>query len=115
MYIIIAVIGLLLGLFAFSQIIYPLFSAWPRARQLKREGKLVKPIPTATFVAAPLVWCALLLASIWIVNNYFPEYAMLYYVVLGLILIVVVAQVPKQNRNLEADFKENWRQYLKDE
>lgn len=115
MFIVIVIIGLIFGLFAFSQIIYPLFSAWPRARQLEREEKLIKSIPITTFIAAPLVWCALLLGSIWIVSNYFPEYAMLYYIVLGFILIVVIAQIPKQNRNLEDDFKENWRQYLKDE
>lgn len=114
MWIIIAIIGLVFGLFAFSQIIYPLFSALPRAKKLEREGKLIKPIPTATFIIAPIIWGILLIGSIWLVNNYFIEYAKLYYIALGFILIVVIAQIPKQNRDLEADFKDSWKQYLKE-
>lgn len=114
MFIIITIIGLVFGLFAFSQIIYPLFSALPRAKKLEREGKLIKPIPIATFIIAPIVWGILLIGSIWLVNNYFTEYTKLYYIVLGFILIVVIAQIPKQNRDLEADFKDSWKQYLKE-
>jgi len=113
MFIIIVIIGLLFGLFAFSQIIYPLFSAWPRAKKLQREGKLIKPIPVATFIVAPIIWAFLLLGSILIVNNYFSDYTKLYYIVLGFILIVVIAQIPKQNRDLEADFMDSWKKYLK--
>ena len=115
MFIIIIIVGLLFGLFAFSQIIYPLFSAWPRAKKLQREGKLTKPIPIATFVVAPIIWGFLLLGSILIVNNYFSDYTKLYYIVLGFILIVVIAQIPKQNRDLEADFMDSWKKYLKEQ
>lgn len=115
MWIIIIIVGLFFGLFAFSQIVYPLFSAWPRARKLGREGKLKKTIPVTTFVVAPIIWGVLLAGSIWLVNSSFVEYSKLYYIVLGFILIVVIAQIPKQNQNLEADFKDSWRQYLKEE
>ena len=115
MFIIIVIIGLMFGLFAFSQIIYPLFSAWPRAIKLERQGKLKKSIPIVSFLVAPIIWAILLMGSIWLVNNFFTGYAKLYYIVLGFILIVVIAQIPKQNRDLEADFKDSWKQYLKEE
>lgn len=115
MWIIIVIIGLLFGLFAFSQIIYSLFSALPRAKQLEREGKLLKPIPITTFVVAPIIWGTLLVGSIWLVNNYFAEHILLYCITLSSVLVVVIAQIPKQNPDLEADFKETWKQYLKDE
>lgn len=115
MRIIIVILGLLFGLFAFCQIIYPLFSAWPRAKRLEREGKLIKPIPIATFIVAPIIWGVLLAGSILLVNNYFPDYTKLYYIVLGFILVVVVAQIPKKNRDLEEDFKSTWKQYLKEQ
>src|SRR3989344_5140734 len=114
MWIIIVIVGLLFGLFAFSQIIYPLFSAGPPAKRLEREGKLVKPIPMTSFVIAPIIWGALLVGSIWLVNSKFLEYSTLYYITLGFILVVVIAQIPKQNRDLEADFKDSWGAYLKD-
>lgn len=112
--IIIFIIGLLLGLFTISQIIYPLFSAWPRAKRLEREGKLLKPIPIATFMISPIIWGTLLAGSIWFVNNYFAYYSRLYYIALSFILIVVIAQIPKQNKDLEDDFKDTWKQYLKE-
>lgn len=115
MFIIIVIVGLVFGLFAFSQIIYPLFSALPRAKRLEREGKLIKPIPITSFVIAPIIWGALLAGSIWLVNSKFSEYSTLYYIVLGFILVVVIVQIPKQNRDLEADFKDSWKQYLKEE
>jgi protein-S-isoprenylcysteine O-methyltransferase Ste14 len=115
MLIAVVIVGLLFGLFSFSQIIYPLFSAWPRAKRLERDGKLVKPIPIATFIVAPIIWGVLLAGSIWIVDKYFSEYSMLYYIVLGFILIVVLVQIPKKNRDLEADFKDTWKQYLKED
>ena len=115
MWIIIVIIGLIFGLFAFSQIIYPLFSFLPRAKRLEREGKLIKPIPISTFIVAPIIWGALLASSIWLVNNQFSEYTKLYYIVLGFILVVVIAQIPKQNRDLEADFKNSWKRYLKEQ
>lgn len=111
--IVIVVVGLILGLFAFSQIIYPLFSAWPRAKRLEREGKLIKQIPIATFIVAPIIWGALLAGSIWLVNNYFSDYRRPYYIALGVILVVVITQIPKQNRDLETDFKDTWKKYLK--
>lgn len=114
-FVIIIIFGLVFGLFAFSQIIYPLFSAWPRAKRLEREGKLKRPIPVLSFIIAPIIWGALLIGSIWLVNNYLAEHMRLYYIVLGFILVVVVAQIPKQNRDLESDFKDSWKQYLKEE
>jgi hypothetical protein len=114
-FILIAVIAVPFGLCAFSQIIYPLFYAWPRARQLEREGKLKKSIPIASFLLSPFIWSILFLASIWIVNNYFSNYVTLYYVELGFILFAVIVQISKKNPDIEADFKDSWKQYLKDE
>jgi protein-S-isoprenylcysteine O-methyltransferase Ste14 len=115
MWIIIIIVGLMLGLFGFSQIIYPLFVAWPRASRLGREGKLKKPIPIATFFVAPIVWSVLVCVSIWITSKYFGEYLKVYYGVLGIMLLVVIVQIPKKNRDLEADFKDTWKEYLKED
>jgi len=113
--IVIFIIGLVFGLFAFSQIIYPLFSAWPRAKRLEREGKLKRPIPISTFLIAPIIWGVLIWASVWIVGKFWPENLNTYYISLAMILFVVIIQIPKQNRDLEADFKDSWKQYLKEE
>lgn len=113
--IVIFVIGLVFGLFAFSQIIYPLFSAWPRAKRLEREGKLKRPTPISTFLIAPIIWGVLIWASIWVIGKFWPDNLNIYYISLAIILFVVIIQIPKQNRDLEADFKDSWKKYLKEE
>jgi len=106
--------GLIFGLVAFSQIIFPLFSAWPRAKQLEREGKLIEPVPIAIFIVSPIIWGALLSGTILLVSIYFDKYAKFYFFALGFILIVVIAQIPKQKQNLEAGFMKTWKRYLKE-
>ena len=113
--IIIFIIGLVFGLFAFSQVIYPLFSAWPRAKKLEREGKLKRPIPISTFLIAPVIWTILLWISTLVVGKFSPDNLNIYYISLAIILFVVIVQIPKQNRDLEADFKDSWKKYLKEE
>lgn len=115
MEIVIFIIGLVFGLFAFSQIIYPLFSAWPKAKKLKREGKLKRPIPVSTFLIAPIIWGVLIWISVWVVGKFWPENINTYYISLAIMLFVVIIQIPKQNRDLEVDFKNSWKQYLKEE
>jgi len=114
MWIIIVVIGLIFGLFAFSQIVFPLFVAWPKAKKLERENKLKKPIPVYTFLLPVLIWSVLLIGSIILIQNYFAEYLRLYYIVLGFIFVVTVAQIPMKNRDLEADVQDSFKPYLKD-
>src|SRR5437016_5632659 len=54
-----AVVGYFVAVFAASNILLPLFWAWPKARRLSREGKVVRDIPAARFLAAPLIWTAI--------------------------------------------------------
>jgi protein-S-isoprenylcysteine O-methyltransferase Ste14 len=49
------------------------------------------------------------------VNKYFGDYLKLYYGILGVMLVVVILQIPKKNRDLDADFKDTWKEYLKEE
>jgi len=113
MVILVFIVGFVFGVFAFSQVVYPLFSAWPRARKLQLEQQLIKPIPVASFIIAPIIWGFLALGSIWVVNALASSHLMAYFLALGISLVMVIAQIPKKNRNLEDDFKTTWRNYLK--
>ena len=105
--------GLLVGFFAFCNIILPLFFSWPLAKRLERESKLIRPIPAVTFLIAPVFWGGLLALSVWMARNFFAESALSYYSALGFTLIVTVAQIPMRNPDLMADFKDTYEQYLK--
>lgn len=113
MKIIIPIVGLLIGLFGFSQIIYPLFYSLPKIIKLKKGGKFVKPIPIHMILLAPIIWSLLIAGSILIVMNYFNNYYISYLIALGIMLIVVVIQIPKKNKDLENDFLNTWDNYLK--
>jgi len=115
MSIIIFIIGLGFGLFGFSQIIYPLFFALPKIKKLQKENKLKQPIPIYTILLAPIIWLVLIGGSILIVQNYFSEYLSTYLIALGVMLVVVIAQIPKKNKDLEADFMDTWKKYLKED
>jgi len=110
---IVILIGFFFGVFDFSNIVYPIFSARPRAKKLEREGKLVKPIPEATFFVAPIVWGAVLIGTIWLVRTYFQEHSLAYELTLFVAFLIVCAQIPRRNKDLEADFATTWGEYLK--
>lgn len=114
MWIIIVVVGLIFGLFAFSQIVYPLVVSWPRAKKLKKENRLKRAVPVLHFIVPPFVWVALLLGSVVFVQKYLIDYLKLYYLVLGFIFVIVVIQIPLKNRDLEADMQDSFKPYLKD-
>jgi protein-S-isoprenylcysteine O-methyltransferase Ste14 len=115
MWVIVIIVGLLFGIFTFSQIILPLFYAWPRARRLESEGKLNKPIPIKTFIIPPLSNGILVAVSIWTVDNYLHDHTKLYYIVLGFAFILIFAQILKHNPDLEADFNDTWKDYLRED
>ena len=115
MWVIVIIVGLLFGIFTFSQIILPLFYAWPRARRLESEGKLNKTIPIKTFIIPPLSNGILVAVSIWTVDNYLHDHTKLYYIVLGFAFILIFAQILKHNPDLEADFNDTWKDYLRED
>ena len=104
-----------IGIGFFSYIIYPLFLTWPTAKKLEREGKLIKPIPFLTFVYQPIVFSALLVGSVFFINNFPLIVLVLYLIVIALALTKVIVQFPKNNPNVESDFEDIWSKYLKSE
>lgn len=115
MAIVIFIVAFFFGLFAFSQIIYPLFSALPKAKKLERMGKLKMPIPIYTFIVPVIIWSILLTGLTLLCLKYFPQYISIYTISLIIVLIVVIIQIPKQNKDLEEDFKDTWKKYLREE
>ena len=104
-------------MFVFSNIIFPLFFAWPRAKQLEKEGKLVKPIPVIDFLFPAIVNTVLIIGSIWIVATYIERGLIVYCGVLILSFFAVVRVIrerpPSFEGNLEADFEDRWKEYLR--
>ena len=109
--VIIFIIGLIFGLFSFSQIIYPFFFTVPKLFRLHREEKIKKSTPVYMILIAPIVWLCLTCGSILIVQKYFFNHLESYLVPLGVVLVIVVYQMFKNNKDLEKDFMDTWEEY----
>ena len=99
--------------FALSNIVYPLFYAYPKAKKLERSGKLIKPIPLKTFFIPSFIWLFILLLSYIVTKNYFIEYQSHVIASFVIAFIYVIFQIPKKNKDLEDDFIKSWKTYLK--
>ncbi len=111
------IIGLVFGLFAFNQIIFPLFFTLPRVIRLKRKDKL-KPIPISKFFfrvfLSPNIWGLLLFGAMLLLYIYLPGY--LYTFLIGLLIALTVIFVQfflKNKEELEAEFHKVWKDYLR--
>ena len=109
------VIGYGFGLFAFSNIVLSLFWSLPESRRLRREGKLTKPIPVTRFLIAPLVWSPLVVGSLLLVNIMFSAASLGYVAGLMASLGQTVRLVFSPNADMEADFADTFRAYLRNE
>lgn len=108
------VIGYFIGVTAASNILLPLFWAWPKARRLSEEGKLVREIPAARFLTAPVIWTAILILltgiAFWLSSSLGPGF------VIGLMAgaAQISALVAKPNEHMEQDFADTYGEYLKE-
>jgi hypothetical protein len=113
------VVGILVGYFAgmtaASNIVLPLFWAWPKAHRLSQEGRLVQNIPVARFLTAPFIWTVILILFIGIAFWFSSSLGS----GLAVGLMVGAAQVgtlvAKPNEHMEQDFRDAYGEYLKDD
>ena len=113
MAIVILIVGYVAGLFAASNILLPIFWAWPKARTLQRNGRLFKPIPATRFVAPATFWTALLATSAILIGGGMPPddgTSYLFGVFIGTLQTGRLIFNP--NADMEADFKKTYEAYL---
>jgi hypothetical protein len=110
--IVLVLIGYLVGLCAASNIVLPLLWAWPKARRLKREDRLRKPIPLARFVVPPGIWLLALAASYWLVYAVFAAAnSYLFGTLIGTFQVGKLVFAP--NASMSEDFESAYEPYLR--
>ncbi len=109
------VIGYLVAVFAASNIVLPLFWAWPKARRLGREGKLAREIPAARFLTAPVIWTAILAVLAGIAFSLSSGLGSGFLVGFMAGAAQIGGLVSKPNEHMEQDFADTYGQYLKDD
>ena len=109
------VVGYFVAVFAASNILLPLLWAWPKARRLSREGKLVRDIPAARFLTAPLIWTAIVAVlggiALWLSFGLGSGF------VVGFMAgaVQISGLLSKPNEHMEQDFTDTYGQYLKED
>lgn len=110
-----AVVGYFVAVFAASNILLPLFWAWPKARRLSREGKLIRDIPALRFLAAPLIWTVIVAVlagiALWLSSGLGSGF------VVGFMAgaLQIGGLVSKPNEHMEQDFADTYGEYLKED
>jgi hypothetical protein len=109
------VVGLMVGIFSFPNIILPVLWSWPKARQLERDGKLTKPIPAGLLLLAPVAWAALLAGSFVVVMAAAPSLLSGYVTGLsvGFLKTLWALVSPSDRPQIEAAFADQWREHLR--
>lgn len=107
-------IALFYGIMALSQMLLPLFYSWPRAIRLERNGIVVRRIPRTAFIVAPIVWGAITYGIYWLVNNYWPDYTLNYFLGLGIAFfkIILHASTPAGKKDMAEDFNSSWADHM---
>lgn len=108
-------IGFIFGLFAASQILYPIFYSLPKLAKMKKAGLLKKEPPLFYTLITPVIWVLLTLVVVWIFNRFFPSTTTYFLIGYGISVFVALIQIPRKNKDLEEDFKHSYRNYLKDD
>lgn len=98
------VFGLSFGLVAFSQIAYPLVTLIPKVRKLLGENRHERAVLVSLLLIAPAVWIIVLVSTIFLVYRYLPAAGKTYFLGLGIVLILVLFNLYKRNREIEDDF-----------
>jgi hypothetical protein len=110
-----AIVGLLVGMFGFPNIVLPVVWSWPKARRLQREGKLTKPIPIRLLLLAPVVWGAGVVVSQLLLVVVAPSLSFGYGtgLWLGFFKTLWALVSAKDKALMEAAFADQWREYLR--
>jgi len=107
------IVGYFVATFASSNILLPLFWAWPKATTLHREGGLKSSIPATRFLVAPAIWTALVALSLWVVARAFPEYLTGYLGGLAIGSAQIARLIVSPIQSMEQDFADTYGGYLR--
>lgn len=115
-YVIMVAIGLgsfILGAYCFNGIVIPLFYTLPRVRKEKASGNLEKPIPLLKLVLSPFLAAAVFSAVLYVSYPYYVDYPWAIFIGLGIAAVGVYSKMKSTKGEKEADFLENYGEFLK--
>jgi hypothetical protein len=107
------IVGWVFGLFAFSQITYPLVTLIPKVRRLLQDDQYQKTMLLYLLLLAPSIWTVVLVSSVILVFRYYAAYSKSYLAGLGIVFVLVLFNLYKRNREIEDDFIFRLKNYIR--
>ncbi len=109
------VLGLVVGISSFPNVILPVVWSWPRARRLERQGKLTRRIPLRLLLLAPLMWGTAAVVAQLVVVAVAPNLALGYGVGQWLAFFKTLWMLVSRSDRamLEEAFNSQWRDYIR--
>lgn len=103
-----------LALFAVSNIIYPFIFTMPKIRRLKRQKRLLKPIPATSYLAPPFYWSILLAFVLQYIANNPTDDMFFYFLGAAVGFLQIIVQYPQKKKEMEMDFRQVWKGHFID-
>lgn len=105
------IIGFIVGLISWAQILYPLFHSLPKIRRYKKMGLFKKNPPLWYTLTTPAIWVSILFLLNYLLGFY--KYIDEYNIGLLASFVLIGVQIFLRNPDLEKDFIDSYKRYLK--
>ena len=115
-YVIMIAIGIaafILGAYCFNAIATPVFYTIPRMRKEKVSGNLAKPVSMFQLVLTPIFATLVFGVIMYLSFDYYADYPFSVFIGFAIALIGVYTKIKSTNGEKEADFLEDYGEYLK--
>lgn len=111
--IVIGFITWIFGLFAASQILYPIFTVLPRLSKLKKAGKLEEDYQLSRVFITPLLWLAISAGAYFAVRAFSPDSVGAFLGAYALAAGIIIIQIPMRNPDIFSDFLGSYGRHIK--
>ncbi|NEN22177.1 hypothetical protein G3O08_01500 [Cryomorpha ignava] len=109
----IGVAAFILGAYCFNSIATPIFYTIPRIQKEKAIGNLAKPISMFKLIMVPIVAAIVFVGVMYLAYDYYVDYPWSVFIGFSIALIGVYTKIKSTKGEKEADFLEDYGEYLK--
>lgn len=106
-------LAFIIGLYAFSNILLPLFYSLPKFIKEKKRGSLNRKIPYILIIWPSMLWLVILIAGFFYSHNKIPDKTLQILIGLGISLILIIGKLIGKSEDIEYDFYRNYKNYFK--
>ena len=109
----IGIAAFILGAYCFNAIATPVFYTIPRIMKEKASGNMAKPISMLKLILTPIAAILVFGVIMYLAYDYYEAYPVSVFIGFAIALIGVYTKIKSTKGEKEADFLEDYGEYLK--